>query len=394
VHEVPLVVVTDSSFRDLPGWRTLVEGAVEEATSDLPEAVGLAFEPSAERTWEPEGTYPSLGAALDSARIAIGPAGGIVAILVARRLTGGPDPEEGYAYLGEPAFLVCDPQLVRLGSTSLRRRRLATLFRHELGHVYGIPHLSGNNVMNPSPDRRSSEFGDLGWDILRANRTMELGAPGPFTGSDLTTLRDVYLLLTQRGEMETSLLVNLAVAFEREGEPAEAVPLYEMALARGCEPRVGNLGLARASLAMGDSSRARSLAAEMTAQADGSPGLARGLGTLWLRLGEYDAAEAEFTLAIETGSDSYYARFQRGLARFRAGRYGDAVVDFEAALEIEPTPDAWFNLALARDADGDRAGGVQAMESCLDLEPEADLRDAAERYLRAWSEGPKDPGGG
>jgi len=394
VREIPLVFVTDAAFREAPGWRGLVTEAAEDATADLPETIGLRFVPSGELTWEPERSFPSLADALDNALVTVGPREGIVIVLAGQPLIEGTDPEAGYAYLGEPALLLCMPEVGTLSFGLARRRQLATLLRHELGHVFGIPHLSGNNVMNASPDRRAADFGELGWDILRANRNMDLGSGVPFMGSDLITLRDVYLILTGRGEMETSLLVNLAVAFEREGEPGEAVPLYELALARQRDSRAGRLGLARTSLAMGDTARARVLAAEMTRYADGDPAFARGLGTLWLQLGEIDAAEAEFTLAIENGGDGYYPRFKRGLARFGAERFEEAVLDYEAALAFEETPQAWFNLALALDASGEREEGVVALETCLTLDPDTSLREAAERYLRSWSKERKDPSGG
>jgi tetratricopeptide (TPR) repeat protein len=394
VREIPLVFVTDAGFRAAPGWRGLVAGAAEDATADLPEAVGLRFVPSGELTWEPQGSFSSLADALDDAMEAVGSREGIVVVLVGQPLIAGTDPEAGYAYLGEPALLICMPEVSTLGFGLARRRQLASLLRHELGHVFGIPHLSGNNVMNAAPDRRAADFGELGWDILRANRNMDLGSGIPFLGSDLITLRDVYSILTGRGEMETSLLVNLAVAFEREGEPEEAVPLYELALARQRDSRPGKLGLARTSLALGDTARARELAEEMTRLADGDPALARGLGTLWLQLGENGAAEAEFSLAIANGGDGYYPRFKRGLARFGAARFEEAVLDYEAALAFEETPQAWFNLALALDACGKREAGIAALETCLTFDADAGLREAAERYLRSWSKERKDPAGG
>jgi tetratricopeptide (TPR) repeat protein len=54
----------------------------------------------------------------------------------------------------------------------------------------------------------------------------------PFAGCALDTLRDVYLLLEERGDMEPTLFLDLARAYRARGDARSAEALYRTVLRR------------------------------------------------------------------------------------------------------------------------------------------------------------------
>lgn len=248
LRTVEVLLAADTAFRTRPGWRGDARRALEEATADLAATVGLAFRVVETRAWDPPPgaqTWPARAEALARET------GGREILPIA--FLGEAPPERGdgdllgYAYLGRPPILV-------------RRAKGATLaltLRHEIGHVFGLPHLPGRNVMAERAGRRSADFDAVSLDVLRANRAMALGAKTPFLGSDLDVLRDAYLLWAARGGGRARLLLNLGIAFRREGRPRDAVACLETAVRLDGEsaPAWRHLGLARRDL--GDRAGAR-----------------------------------------------------------------------------------------------------------------------------------------
>jgi Tfp pilus assembly protein PilF len=352
------------------------------ATEDLAETAGLSFSIDEEVVWNPPEGVTSLEAMLDAAVARVGPRPGIVVVFLGKWPEDVPDQgQRAYGYLvrGGLLLLAHDFHQVQFGASFKKHR--AMLLRHELGHVFGIPHLSGNTIMSPVPSDREVRFGDLELDILRANRTLDFTARVPFTGSDLETLRDIYILLDDRGEMETALLTNLAVASYQERRFMDARILFDRALRRDRHSLTAQAGMAQTVVALGDTITARRITEQMMTVEPLTPELKGTIGGLWLKFGQYELAEGYLTDAIEGGVERFSILFNRGLALFRQQRYDEAKVDFEHALEIQERPEAWFNLGLVCDALENREEAARAFTRYLELVPEGGKSEEARKFL-------------
>ncbi len=382
VREIPVTLVTDARYRRRAGWRDMARGAVELASGGLAGAAGFRLVPGEEIAWDPPSPDLSLAAVLDAAVDATGSREGLTVVILDRRPRDGADrAERGYAYLGRPAMVVVAPTAGEAMFAGGPRKALALFIRHELGHVFGIPHLRGRNVMAASESARSWDFTGVSLDVLRAQRNVEFGAAAPFTGADLDVLRDAFLLWDERGEGEPSLLVNLGVALYHRRRPAEARRLFAAALRRDPLSTVGRLGYGQAALAAGDSAAAREAADFLNGAGELTPAQQSALGGIWVGLGEEARADSVLTAAVAADTTAFAPWFNRGLARFRLERYSGARDDFRRALGVEERPEGWFNLGLACDALADTAGAVAAFLRVRELAPEEPMGGQAARFL-------------
>lgn len=87
------------------------------------------------------------------------------------------------------------------------------------------------------------------------------------------------------------------------------------------------------------------------------------------------AAIDDFNAALEIDDASAEAYLNRGNSWFRAGRYDDALTDYERALALEVNKPwaAWYNIGLVHDARGDSIRARQAYETALNLNPDFSL---------------------
>ena len=336
IRHIPVVLVTDQFFRELPNWRGLAQGALTLASEDLEKDAGLKFEMAGEATWEIPDSAETMPAALRSAQDAFTKHNGILAVLLGPRDENDiPGAELGFAFLGRPAFLV----VAANGSGHEEKRDLAMLMRHELGHVFGIPHLGGRTIMNPVPDARAWEFGDLGMDVLRANRGMTFAAEDPFAGCNLETLRDVYAVLDERGEMQPFLWIELGKSFELAGKIDAGEAAYENGLRHDRGSVTARFGIARCAEARLDTTKVLVLAHALSRMQLTSPQLSD-LGALWLRLNDFTAAESTLTHAVTLFPPLYDAWFNLGVARLRLKDHSGAAAAFEQYLALDPNFDS------------------------------------------------------
>ena len=346
IRHIPVTIVTDPYFRQLPNWRGLAHGALSLATDDLEQHVGLAFDLAGEGSWTVPDSVSSLAGALRSATLSFPGQSGILAVLLGPREQKIPGAELGYAFLGRPALLV----VAASGSGQGEKQDLAMLIRHELGHVFGIPHLDGRTIMNPVPDARAWEFGELGIEVIRANRRMQFTHHDPLAGCDLTTLRDVYTLLDEHGQMEPVLWMQLARSFELKGDIEASESIYEAALKRDRGSVGARLGIARCAASRQDTTKVLVLAHALRSMALNPRQLAD-LGGLWIQVNEFAAAESTLCKVV---------------AR-------------------DPLPEDWFHLGLARFQLRDSDGAAQAFQRYLESDPKGPRREEALRYLQAQS---------
>jgi tetratricopeptide (TPR) repeat protein len=378
---IPVTVVTDDGFRTISNWRGFAQTAIASATAQMTEETGVAFRFSETVDWNPPEGITDLSQALDAAVAAIGPRDGITMVLLGRPPRRLADPDQrGYAYLTRPALVVLLSEIGKPHYGAQLRSRLALMIRHELGHVFGLPHLRHHSVMHPVLEERRDRFQDLELDVLRANRNLDFTASSPFTGSDLEVLRDVYRIWNERGEMQVSLLVNLGVALHREGHPADAREMFALGLDRTESSTVARLGMAQAANAMGDGDLAREMIGPLDPGAL-DPRSLEILGAVRLQLGETAAAESLLSRALESPSPRFSGWFNRGLARFHLERYAEAGEDFRAALEREERPEGWYNLGLTEDALGNLEASDRAFTRFLEFAPDSILAARARAFL-------------
>jgi tetratricopeptide (TPR) repeat protein len=397
VRELTVTVLADSRFRKRSGWRDLARRAIRKAGEDLPRAVGIRLVPGEPAAWDPSSDRLRLAAILDEAAKTTDARGGLTAVFLGLRPGDEADrAERGYAILGRPTLVVVAPT----GEESMFGggpvKALALFVRHELGHVFGIPHLRGRNVMAANPAERSWDYTQISLDVLRANRRIDFGSRSPFAGCDLDVLRDAYTTWDGRGECDPSLLVNLGVALHRERRPVEARAMFEAGLRRMPDSVVARLGLAQTALAAGDSAAARAEADRLTGDEELTAAQRGILGGVWVSLGESARGDSLLTEAVTADSTGFAPWFNRGLARFRMGRLAGARSDFERALAVEERPEGWFNLALVCDASADTAAAIRAFSRYRALVPEGPQSEQAGKFLERLQRGTGNPdrGGG
>jgi len=346
-RSVPVTVVTDIAFRELPNWRGLARGAITRATEDLAGDAGLVFPVAGETEWEPPDYAAGLDAVLAAGLKAVPAGDGITAIFLGSPPQGLPGGERGYAFLSKPGFLVFAPGADTWELGRGLRDQLAMLVRHELGHVFGIPHLRGANVMAPAPEGRAWTYGELGIEVLRANRGFRFGSEVPFAGCALDTLRDVYELLDQLGEMEPALFVDLAWAYRARGDLDGSEELFRAALRRDRTSPAARFGLAKCAVASKDTLRALGLAEELAAL-DLPLRAQVELGALWIELRRFAVAESLLAQVVLR----------------------------------EQIPEAWFNLGLVRLRLRDRDGAVLALRRYFELDPDGPRRKEVLNFLQ------------
>ena len=212
---IEVTLVAHPEVRARSAWRGTVKQALAEATEDWADLCGVRLAVTAESTWDPgiPGDLSETVAAW-SARETAAPEAepSRMFVLVMPGGEGPPDDVLGFALLARPVIAV------RLADAT----RLKLTLRHELGHVFGLPHLPGRNVMAESFEKRSWVFEPMAGDVLRANRAIDFSGGDPFAGCDRDVLRDAYSVWAERGVGEAGLLRRLAISFRAAGRTADA----------------------------------------------------------------------------------------------------------------------------------------------------------------------------
>lgn len=379
---IAVTLVADGDFRSLPGWETLARDAVDRASRKLLPSAGIGFRVREEIAWDRPGDASDLARILEEGRAAFGGRNGLVAIFSGPRSAEEGDlAAKGYATLGRPFLVVAPHRDGAYRGGYHMRDDLTRTFLHEVGHTFGLPHLRGRNIMAGRWDEVTDDFDELSLDVLRANRNLRFGTEEPFVGSDLATLRDVYLFWDERGEGEPVLLANLGFALLREGRPEAArAPLERARRARELAGPA-EIGLARCALALGDTAAARDAATRASEAPDLAPDALGAIGNLWLALADPAAADRLFGASVASDSTRFVAWYNRGVSRYSLRRFADAASDFRRALTLEDRPEAWFNLGLALEAMEDVGAASAAFSRYLEATPEAPRAATARKHL-------------
>src|SRR5688572_23364611 len=126
----------------------------------------------------------------------------------------------------------------------------------------------------------------------------------------------------------------------------------------------------RQLLAAGRAGDAAQVFEDMVRHSAGSAEVHFGLADSMLALGRFDRAIDCYRQSLALRPDAL-ANARLGIALCQAGRIGDAVPVFEAALALDPELlDARINLGMSRSHLGDRIAGVRALREAVALKPD------------------------
>jgi tetratricopeptide (TPR) repeat protein len=354
----------------------------------------------------------------------------------------GVDPAvEASRSLAEPAVLVSAALLVAIAVLAWRGRRRAPLA--SLGAALFFLGLAPTSSFVPSPDLAFEHrvyVPLVGFAVAAATGILAigrcLGRPGPAVlavpvlvalavtthvrlrvwDSDLALWADA----SAKSPEKIRPRFNLALALQEAGRDAEAEREYERVLARqpGHPLALNNLGnLLRAR---GEVRRAIPLYEDALAQAPHYFEARLNLGNAYLDLGDPDGAAARYREVLERDPEHFAARYNLGKIHESRGEWTAAIAEYERARDARPADSrAWndlgcaqlqvgrvreavesleeaarisggeatvrYNLALAREADGDVAGAIRELEAVLDRDPT--LGPAVERLRRLRTSG-------
>ncbi len=94
------------------------------------------------------------------------------------------------------------------------------------------------------------------------------------------------------------------------------------------------------------------------------------LGVLFSQVGRIDEALAEFTRAIALNPDEQHSLIGRGMIEYKQGKLDAALLDFQRAAQVAPSPLALYWEGRVLEDQGDKAAAAEAYRAALKLAPE------------------------
>ncbi len=89
--------------------------------------------------------------------------------------------------------------------------------------------------------------------------------------------------------------------------------------------------------------------------------------------GDDEAAVIEFTAAIELNPDNYEYYYDRATSYYYLFRYDDAIADYDLAIQLEPNnSELYSDRGVAKVESGDAEGGILDYDKAIELRPSYD----------------------
>lgn len=337
---VRVTAAADEEFRTGADWRATIQSAVRRAGEAF-EPYGIEFRVADIVAWDTSARDHDLSALHDEldAEVAA-PAADIVVGFVGA--VGGRQ----------------DRRFVRLGHSDTPGRYLVVseragrdlwlVLRHELGHAFGLPHITTEaSVMNEGIDRARDAFDPVSAAILRNNAALDFGAIDPFAGCDLGRLEALYQRLADRDEVVADLLGVVGDSHRTRGRWSDADRLYR--LAERIDPGLTSARLGRAMVALADGRHAEAITLLESVQASEPDieGLDTSLGVAYAGLGASGSAQRAYERAVRKDPNDAAAWNNLGLLYVESDRQTDAEAALRRALAARPRfHEAWNNLGL------------------------------------------------
>jgi len=362
---VRVAVAADDDYRARTGWQERAEAALVEAGTAFGD-FGITFKIVEFLDWESESADHDVAALQNemSAEVVSSRAELIVGFAGA---TGGRG-NRHFIRLGHS-----DTPGRHLLVSERAGRDLSLVLRHELGHAFGLPHVSHTvSVMNEGVESGRTRFDTLSAAILRNNARLEFLSGDPLAGCSLGSLWGLYDQVASNGDEVADLIAVIGDSYRRRGDPESSRRAYAEAEQISPGLRSARLGLAMLALADERPSEAISLLESLRKEgADDVPGLETSLGLAYAQLGLTASAVRAYETAIRQNPDDFAALNNLGLLHLDDGRHHDAEMLFQQALAVRPRfALAWNNYGALLYKTGRQDEAIKAFQTSLDLEPD------------------------
>jgi len=104
---------------------------------------------------------------------------------------------------------------------------------------------------------------------------------------------------------------------------------------------------------------------------------------LWSSPGRAEPAAGRQTAADRTRTTEARRHFQQGRALLGAGKYAEAIAEFETVLSLKPSPELLFNIAQAYRLKGDAKQALETYKRFIELSPRGPVADEARGHIEA-----------
>lgn len=153
---------------------------------------------------------------------------------------------------------------------------------------------------------------------------------------DYAAARESYLKALPELPDNTSILMRIALAFEADGKPSEALDYARQVLAKEPENLNARLTIAGIELERGRFDAVKEALSSIPEEKI-TASMYLNMGILMFNKNNFPMAEDYFSKAIAKQADVADAYYFRGLTRTQAKRSADAKADFRKYLELDPS---------------------------------------------------------
>ena len=171
---------------------------------------------------------------------------------------------------------------------------------------------------------------------------------------------------------------NLGIAYEKEmDEPFMALPHYEAAVRFMPDLPTAhyNLGTAlQSQKRLDEAAREYRLTLTYTSNLAEAARAHNNLGVIFMQTNQPAAALSEFSAALRCDPTQVFSLLNRGSIEYRQGNLDAARNDLSQAVQMAPSPAAWFVLGRVLEDQGQLQPAADAYQNCLKLSP--DMSDA------------------
>jgi tetratricopeptide (TPR) repeat protein len=259
----------DPVFRALPDWETRLRARFDAAAGELSRQLQVDFDLVDVKPWDPTGAGEGVMGTIEDLQRSVSDEGvDIVVGFVAERREAPPQGSRlevrGYTLGLAPCFTgtVIVAEVVasrdgvewRMPEASLREN-----LTHELGHLFGAVHVTGDSVMRAEPGGVPTfEFDALNLEVMRACRWVDFRAHfASLDRDELTRLAEAYQRLADGPAADDGVHFYRAVALTFLDRYDEAIQEYLIVLKTSWQDAYTHLNLAELYERVGDLPQAR-----------------------------------------------------------------------------------------------------------------------------------------
>jgi protein O-mannosyl-transferase len=196
------------------------------------------------------------------------------------------------------------------------------------------------------------------------------------TYTQLSYWRDSYRLFSHALDVTTGNGVaedNLGIAYEKEmGEPFMALPHYEAAVRYMPDLPTAhyNLGTAlQSQRRLDEAAREYRLTLTYTSNLAEAAWAHNNLGVIFMQTNQSAAALSEFSAALRCDPTQVFSLLNRASVEYHDGNLDAARADVSQAIQMAPSPPAWFLLGRVLEDQNQLQAAADAYRNCLKVSP-------------------------